>query len=236
MNPTWISQRLSLSGLPLRLDADGERTGVAVLPRESLAVVRSAADVVGAARRACAGRLRAAREREREHRRRERAAASTRAAEAERDITRRALIEAARIASSLKEEREQLLAAAEPLMARIAQEAARRLLLELPSDVVAGASARLLHHEWLALRGEGDAHLSAHPEDLPTLGSLAAEAAWVLVADPTLARGHCVLTHPAGSLHAHFGENVQALIAALDAGSASAPDPLTFNPPEDTTP
>ncbi|MDH0865338.1 FliH/SctL family protein [Mitsuaria sp. GD03876] len=232
MNPAWIAQRLSLGAVAHRIDGDGDAS--AVLRRESLETVRSAADLVGAVRRACARRLRASRSREQAWRRHTRDAASRRMAQVEAEIRREALADTARIAGALNAEREQLLADAEALMNRITQEAARRLLLDLPPELVARSSARLLLNEWQSLHAEGEARLRAHPDDLPALDALAASAGWTLTSDPTLTRGHCVLAHPAGSLHASYDDNVRALIAALDA-VPSAP-PATSSPLQQETP
>ncbi|ANH70968.1 FliH/SctL family protein [Mitsuaria sp. 7] len=216
MNPAWISRRLPLSGCAVRIDdVDGEDVGVGVLRRESLAVVRSAAEVVQAARQACARRLRAARERERRWRQRTREQSAQDLARESDEIRRRALADATRIAIAMRGEREQLIEAAEIFLIEIAHQAARRLLLELPAEQTARSSARLLRDEWRATRGEGVAELRAAPDDIASLEHIADDAGWTLAPDTQLTRGQCVLTHAAGSLHASYGDNVQALLAAL---------------------
>ncbi|OWQ49332.1 hypothetical protein CDL60_00225 [Roseateles noduli] len=225
MNPAWISQRLPLSDLALRID-DAEEGGAspAVLRRESLAVVRSAGDVVRAARSACAARLQAARERERRWRLHSRDRCTAALSHEAEQLRRVAIEDAARIASTMRQDREQLLAAAESLLIEIAQQAARRLLLNLPAECLAQSSARLLRDEWRAMRGEGDARLRVPIDEAEALADIAAEAGWTLVPDALLARGQCVLDHRAGSLHANYGENVRALLDAL-------PGPVSALPP-----
>ncbi|RZI61103.1 MAG: hypothetical protein EOP37_08905 [Rubrivivax sp.] len=135
MNPAWISQRVPLSGLALRIDDAEEEACPVVLKRESLAVVRSAGEVVRAARSGCAMRLRAARERERLWRQRARDQVTDRLALDVAELRAAALTDAMRIASALRQDREQLLAGAETLLIDIARHAARRLLLDLPAEV-----------------------------------------------------------------------------------------------------
>jgi flagellar biosynthesis/type III secretory pathway protein FliH len=144
------------------------------------------------------------------------------------ELQGRALADAARIATALHDEREQWLADAGVLLVEIAHQAARRLLLEMPAEEQARSSARLLRDEWRAMRGEGQAQLRAHPDDLARLEDIAAGAGWSLASDGLLDRGHCVLSHAAGSLHAHFDENVHALLKALPGARApEAPRPST---------
>ena len=214
MNPAWISRRLLLNALALRLE-EGEGADALVLSRESLDVVRSADDVVRASRRACARRLRAARERARRWRQRAREQCLDQLARDSIDLRDQALVDATRIAIALNDEREQWRAAAEIFLVEIAHRAARRLLLELPADQQARSSACLLRDEWRAMRAEGQPQLRAHPEDLVVLQDIAADAGWSLAPDALLDRGHCVLSHPAGSLHARYDDNVHALLKAL---------------------
>ncbi|MFX1680947.1 FliH/SctL family protein [Mitsuaria sp. CC2] len=241
MNPAWISQRVPLIGLALRIDdaEEGEACPV-VLKRESLAVVRSAGDVVRAARSGCAMRLRAARKRERLWRQRARDQVTDRLALEVAELRAAAFADATRIASALKQDREQLLAGAETLLIDIARHAARRLLLDLPAEVVAQSSARLLREEWRAMRGEGESRLRVSPDEVQALTDIAADAGWTLVPDALMARGQCVLDHPAGSLHATYVENVRALIDALpvpvsSSSSASPVDSVLLPPPSQET-
>ncbi|WP_431050680.1 hypothetical protein [Roseateles sp. L2-2] len=225
MNPAWISQRLPLSGLSLRIDdADEGEASPVVLRRESLSVVRSAGDLVRAARSACAARLQAARGRERRWRLHARDRCTAALSHEVEELRRVALADAARIASAMRQDRERLLAASESLLIEIAQQAARRLLLDLPAEAVSRSSARLLRDEWRAMRGEGDARLRVPTDEAEALADIAADAGWTLVPDALLARGQCVLDHRAGSLHAHYGENVRALLDAL-------PGPVSMPPP-----
>lgn len=157
-----------------------------------------------------------------------------RAAASEAEIHRSALAETARIATALADERRQLTQAMETLIVEISRQAARRLLLAVPPDLAIQSSAHLLLDEWRAMRGEGDPQLRVHPDDLDALRELAKGAGWALISDVTLARGHCELTHAAGSLRATYGDNVRALIDALgppgvvlmDAPSQSINSPL----------
>ncbi|HEY1395920.1 FliH/SctL family protein, partial [Roseateles sp.] len=145
-----------------------------------------------------------------------------------------ALADATRIAIALNEAREQCLAAAETVLVEIAHQAARRLLLDMPAEQLARSSARLVRDEWRAMRVEGPTELRAHPDDLAFLKDIAADAGWSLSPDGQLGRGHCVLSHPAGSLHARYDDNVRALLKALP----GARDPSTPVPPstQDTPP
>ncbi|WP_416758280.1 hypothetical protein ACNI65_17470 [Roseateles sp. So40a] len=230
MHPAWIAERLTLNGLALRLDQDVE-TGEAavVVARESLAVIREASELVRAARRRCASRLRQARQRETRWRAQKREALNRQALDQIEALRRETLTDVARIASALTGERAALQAGIETLMTTIAHAAARRLLIELPGDLAARSSARLLLDEWRASRGEGDGRLRAHPDDAAVLGGFAADTGWTLTPDSTLETGHCVLEHPMGSLHASYRDNVGALIdvVATDATASETASPPT---------
>ncbi len=240
MNAAWISRRLPLSGLDVLID--DETTGTAVvLRRESLDVVRTAAELVVKARRACARRLRAARERECRWRQRARARSAEQAAREAAEARDQGLADAARISSALNQTREELLAASEILLLEIADRAVRRLLLDVPAEQRALSSARLLLEAWRAMRGDGVAQLLVHPDDLDCLRDVAAQADWRLLPDGTLERGRCVLTHPAGSLHASYAENVQALLDALTRGrtppvAMPEPTPVATTPASTPSP
>ncbi len=231
MNPAWITQRLALKGPAHRIGMDAETACAEVVPLEALDAVRQAADVVASARRACAQRLRRTRERERRWRQRLRAQSLERAADEAADLQCQALADAARISAALKEARDELLTASEHLMVEIAHQAAHRLLLDLPSEQPPRSSARLLHEAWRAMRGEGQALLRVHPDDLDPLKDIAHRADWTLLPDAALERGGCVLSHPAGSLHARYVDNVQALLGALPgAEPLHSPRPCQADP------
>ena len=124
-----------------------------------------------------------------------------------------------------------MLAASERLMVEIAHQAARRLLLDVPVAQPPQSSARLLLEAWQAMRGEGQALLRVHPDDLDPLKDIAHRADWTLLPDAALERGGCVLSHPAGSLHARYADNVRALLGALPgAEPVHSPRPCQADP------
>ncbi|SEK51704.1 Flagellar biosynthesis/type III secretory pathway protein FliH [Roseateles sp. YR242] len=209
MNPNWITRRHRLAGTHHHLeDEDG------VLSAEALQVVVKAADLTGAVRARCAARLRAARARQREQLFRQREACEA-----------RVLAEVALLSRSLQNERRDLRASASDLVAQVARDALKRLMLALPEAWPVQSSVELVLDEWGAMKLKDEAVVHVHPDDLPMVAPAGKEAPWTFEADASIARGSCVLTHSAGTVQADFQANVTALHAALANSAASDVDP-----------
>lgn len=221
MQRTWLSQSLRLEGIAHRIEAGVSDESPLVLRRESLAVVRSVDELVVATRGACARHLRSARRRMKELRHQARLADSEAIALQRADAERDALVSLAAVSAALNEERKRLLDGAAALMSELARQTVKQLLLDVPHDWAARSSVGLLRDAWKTLTSDDEARLRVHPDAVSAVQAMAAEAGWSLTADATLARGHCVLVHAAGTLHADFSANVCALLNAVSSDAQS---------------
>ncbi|WAC75175.1 FliH/SctL family protein [Roseateles sp. SL47] len=209
MKPLSITRRYRLADTPHRLaDADG------VLSAASLGAVSEASALVAQVRGRCAAHLRALRQRQQRYLTRQRAAC-------EADV----LARAAQLSQQLQDERRKVRETAAALVAQVARDALKRLMVELPEAWPARSSVQLVLAEWTSLELKDEAVLHLHPDDLALMAPDRSPLPWTLMADPKLPRGACVLSHAAGTVRADFQANVEALQAALS--PASTPPPAT---------
>ena len=218
MKPIAVARRYCLADTPhLLADEDG------VVPASALAVVADTGRLVSEVRRRCAARLRASRRRHQDQLRQQRSACEA-----------GVLARAAELSRALQAERLALSDTAADLVSQVARDALRRLMVQLPDAWPAQSSVQLALSEWSSLQLKDEAVLHVHPDDLPLLPPKDAQAPWTVAADPALARGACVLTHSAGTVHADFHTNLEALQAALNQlpADAAAPPASTLTSPD----
>jgi len=102
------------------------------------------------------------------------------------------------------------------MLAQLAREGLRRVLLDLPSGWAAESSVRQVLREWRGTRAAGQALLRLHPQDLAELPqALRAGPRWECVADSALAPGACVLSAGDVGISADYRGSVNSLVAAL---------------------